>query len=308
MHRTQNFSLTHLESIIDQILAEKNTAGKKGWNELCAAHPSDIADLVENISHRYHQRLFAKLPIETATLVFDRLEHAIQVSVLEKISDEQAAHVFKEMSADDLTDLLESFSDEKAKHYLKLLQKKQRSRILNLMSFDSKSAGGIMNSEIFTLTNDLNVKKSIGQLQRVTSDYEVRYRIYVTDKENLVVGHLTLDQLVLNKPDTPIKNLLKRNELLVNVHDDQEEVVQQMTHYELLSAPVVDEHGHFLGAITGDDIIEVLEEEATEDAYMMSGVGHVEHSYFETPFRRMFLSAASGLLDCFSFKVYPALL
>ena len=158
MLHTQTFSLTHLEPIIDEVLAQKTTRGKEGWAELCLAHPSDVADLVEHISTRMQHRLFAKLPLDLAATTFDRLEHLIQVTILRKLQNEQVAHLLKHMHADNLVDLLEHLKDSEVKIYLKLLQKHQRSRVLNLLSFDSKSAGGIMNSEVFTLPNNLKQK------------------------------------------------------------------------------------------------------------------------------------------------------
>ena len=302
MPSTSLFLLAHLEVIIDQVLTERTTAGKAGWQEICTAHPSDIADLAENISSRYQRQLFAKLPLDLAAEAFDRLHYADQASIICKIDDDRAAHVLKYMSADDLADLVDHLSDEKGKHYLKLLQKKQRSRIINLLSFHPKSAGGIMNSEVFTLHADHTVKNSIGMLQRVTGHQEIRYRVYVTDEHNILGGHITLDKLIVNKSDTPVRNFLEKNELTIPASLDQEEAVTQMTHYGVLNAPVVDDHGHFLGIISGDDLIEVLEEEASEDAYMMSGVGHVEHSYFETPVPKMLYERSKWLIGLLLFQ------
>lgn len=302
MLHTQTFSLTHLEPIIDEVLSQKTLRGKQGWAELCLAHPSDIADLVEHIATRMQHRLFAKLPIDLAAKTFDRIENLIQVTILRKLDNEQVAHILKHMHADNLVDLLEHLKDGEVKTYLKLLQKHQRSRVLSLLSFDSKSAGGIMNSEVFTLSNNLTVKNSIGLLQRVSPGTEIRYRIYITNPDGVVVGHTTLDQLVVNKPDTPLKKLITKNEVNIYAGEDQEEAVQKMTHYGVLSAPVVDEKNHFLGIITADDVLEVLEEEASEDAYRMSGVGNVEHSYFETSSLTMLFERSKWLVGLLLFQ------
>lgn len=302
MLHTQTLSLTHLEPIIDEVLSQKTLRGKQGWAELCLAHPSDIADLVEHISTRMQHKLFAKLPLDVAAKTFDRLENLEQVAILRKLKNEQAAHILKHMHADDLVDLLEHLKDSEVKTYLKLLQKHQRSRILSLLSFDSKSAGGIMNSEVFTLSNNLTVKNSIGLLQRISPGTEIRYRIYVTNSDGILVGHTTLDKLVVNKPDTPLKKLIVKNEVAIHASEDQEIAVQKMTHYGVLSAPVVDERKHFLGIITADDVLDVLEEEASEDVYRMSGVGHVEHSYFETSGWTMLLQRSKWLVGLLLFQ------
>ena len=93
--------------------------------------------------------------------------------------------------------------------------------------------------------------------------------------------------LVLNKPETPLKHILRKNVLMINPHEDQEKAVRQMHHYNLMSAPVTDESNHFLGVITADDMYDILEEEASEDVYKMSGVGTVTYSYFETPLYKL---------------------
>jgi len=289
-------SLVALESIVDQIIEQNSEAGVRGWAKVCSAHPSDIADLLEHISRHNQFLLFTKLPADIASRTFNRLERMTQADILLQLNNDQAAHVLKNMHADILADLFEELEDEQVEHFLKLLQKKQRSRIVSLLSFDPKSAGGIMNSDVLTLRSDLTVKNCISILQRLSPQQEVRYRVYVTDKDNVLVGHITIDQLVLNKPETLISSLLSKNELIINAYEDQEEAVKKMTHYGVLSSPVVDAYNHFLGVISGDDVVTVMEEEASEDVYRMSGVGHVEGSYFETPTSMMFFERSKWLV------------
>jgi magnesium transporter len=192
------------------------------------------------------------------------------------------------MPSDELTDLFECVSDEDLKKYLKLIQRKQRNKIISLLTLDPESAGRIMNSDVLTLQRDFTVKKSISLLQRIDLPKETLRKIYVTNKDNILVGHINLEDLVLNKPETPLTRIIHKNELIIDVHEDQEEVAKQMHHYGLLSAPVVGENNYFLGVITADDIVDIVEEEASEDVYKMSGLGPVEHSYFQTSFSNLF--------------------
>jgi len=289
-------SLVALEPIIEQVIDQSSVRGVQGWAQICAAHPSDIADLIEHIGRHQQLSLFTKLPAELGSKTFNRLSRMLQADILLQLTNDQATHVLKSMHADMLVDLFEELEDEQVEHFLKLLQKKQRSRIISLLSFDPKSAGGIMNSDVFTLRSDLTVRNCINILQRLSPQQEVRYRVYVTDKDNILVGHITLDKLVLNKPETPISTLMNRNELVINAYEDQEEAVKKMTHYGVLSSPVVDGYNHFLGIITGDDVVTVMEEEASEDVYRMSGVGRVERSYFETPTTMMFFERSKWLI------------
>ena len=302
MHHNNLSSLTHLESYISEVLAQRTARGKRGWQEILHAHPADIADLAENISLRSAHRLFKKLPLEIFTRTFEQLTHLGQVAVIEKVSGETAEHLLRSLSSDDAVDLFEHMDDERAKHYLKLMQKKQRMRIASLLSFEHDSAGGIMNNDVLTLHNDWTVKKCVSLMQRLKPHIELRLRIYVTDNDNVLLGHITLDQLILSKPDTQLSKILKKNDLSLNAHTDQETAINKMRHYDLQTAPVVDEHNHFLGVIMPDDVMEVLEEEASEDVYKMSGVGHVEHSYFETPMMVMLYERSKWLIGLLLFQ------
>jgi Mg2+ transporter (mgtE) len=144
-----------------------------------------------------------------------------------------------------------------------------------------------MNSDVLTLERDFTVKKSVAVLQHIKIPKETLRRIYVTSKENFLVGYINLEDLIINAPETPLARLVRENELIININQDQEDVARQMHHYDLLSAPVVDEHGYFLGVITAADIVEIVEEEASEDVYKMSGLSPVVHSYFQTSFSNL---------------------
>ncbi|KKP25550.1 MAG: magnesium transporter [candidate division TM6 bacterium GW2011_GWE2_31_21] len=191
------------------------------------------------------------------------------------------------MTASAVTDLFDLLSDEQVKEYLRLLQKEHRKQVISLLNFDPKSAGGIMNSEIFTLSQDISIKQGVALMQRLSTDQEYVDRIYITDRNNKLTGYIKIEDLVLNKPQTLISDIFHQNELIINVHEDQEIVANQMKHYDLLSVPVVDNENNFLGIITADESMDVIEEEASEDVYKMSGLGSVDQTYFQTPFWRL---------------------
>ncbi|NDD54751.1 magnesium transporter, partial [bacterium] len=191
--------------------------------------------------------------------------------------------LLKNMPADELTDLFDYLSDEDLEKYLKLLQSKQRNQILSLLSFNPRSAGGRMNSDVITLQKDFTVRRSVELLQRLSHTRTVMQRMYITNKEDVLVGYVTLDKLVLSKPETHIASIMAHNELIVSVDEDQEDVANQMHHYGLLYVPVVDKHNHFLGVITADDVFEIIKEEGSEDVYKMFGLIPVDQGYFSTP-------------------------
>ncbi len=265
-----------------EVIHESSDRGKEAWKELSLEHPADIAKFIAAIKNSLQVEALEKMPEEIGALVFSELSHPTQADLIVQLNDETSGSFLNNIAPDVATDLFEYLSDIDLKKYLKLLQKKQRSQITALLHFDPKSAGGIMNSSVLTLTSDLTVKQSISLLQRVRPEKSVRYRIYVTDREHVLVGYITLDSLVINDPKTPLKHLLKEAELVIDAALPQEEVADMMTHYKLYSAPVVDMQNRFVGVILADDLIEIIEDEAQEEAYKISGVGDVSESYFET--------------------------
>lgn len=297
MLHTQNVAevFAQIENNIKSVIREDTPQGMELWKKLLRQHHADIAELIEKLDVTKQKKLFKKLPRQLSIKVFPELPETIQASILEVIDDDEASAIFQKMSSDQLTDLFDHLSDEDLKRYLKLIQRRQRSKIISLLPLDPDSAGRIMNSDVFTLQRDFTVKKSVSLLQRIEIPKETLRRIYVTNKDNVLVGYINLEDLVINKPETPLTHIINKNELLISVHQDQEEVAKQIHHYGLLSAPVVDEENHFLGVITADDIVDIVEEEASEDVYKMSGLAPVEYTYFQTSFRNLFFQRSLWL-------------
>jgi len=286
-----------IESDIDAVVAQSSHLGKKLWKSLLEAHPADIAQLISKLDEDKQESLFKKLPKTLSVDVFIDLPVTLQVDLIDKLDVDQATLILKNIHTDQLADLFDELSDEDLKKYLSLLQRKQRHQIISLLNLDPDAAGRWMNSDILSLQKDLTVKKCIGLLQRLSPKKELLRTIYVTNKEHKLIGYINLEDLVLNRPDTSLADFLQENELVVNVQEDQETVAEQMDHYGLMSAPVVDDKNHFLGVITADDIFEVIKEESSEDVYKMSAVPPIEHSYFESPVLKLVWQRATWLIS-----------
>lgn len=281
-------NLTEIESNIKAVINEDSSLGQDLWKKLLRLPEPDIAGIIENLSLPLQKKLFNKLPRALASRVFKDLSEIVQAFILKTLDSDEAADFFHKMTSDELTDLFEHMTDKEVKSYLKLIQRKQRGKIISLLHLNPDSAGRIMNTDVFTLQRDLTVKKSIALLQRLEAPHDALRKIYVTNKEHILVGYINLEDLLRNKPETPLTKLINKNELVIDVLIDQEQAAHQMHHYGLLLAPVVDAQDHFLGVITAGDIVEVVEEEASEDVYRMSGLSPVEHSYFQTSFLSLF--------------------
>lgn len=298
-----NKILFQIENNIEAVIAQDTTLGVDLWELLLQQHPADIAVLIERIDEEQQQSLFKLFAKDLAASVFKHLESSLQALLLVEFETDLATSILNRMPADELTDLFDHLSDEDLEKYLKLLQKKERNRIISLLHFDPQSAGGRMNSDVITLQKDFTVKKCIHILQRLGPQKDVMERIYVTHKDHVLAGHITLDKLVLTKPETHLADIMQKNELIVYVDEDQEDVADQMHHYELSSVPVVDKQNHFLGVITSQDVVEILREEGSEDAYKMSGLARtVGHSYFSTSAWRLIWHRSVWLVSLMLFQ------
>ncbi|MFA5075333.1 MAG: magnesium transporter [Candidatus Babeliales bacterium] len=276
-----------IEKNLETVVNKDTVLGQDLWNLLLKQHPADIAEFLSEIDIELSVKLFKNLPENLSVKVFEYLSQKNKADLLVKLKTEQASDLLKHISIDELTDLFDYLSDSDLKKYLMLLQRKQRTQIISKLSFNSESAGRIMNSEVFTLQKNLTVKKSVNLLQRIGEKKELLFKIYITDEENKLVGYIDLDDLVLNKPDVLLEHIMHKNDIVVDAQEDQEDVVKLMHHYDLVSVPVVDGQNHFLGAISTEDIFDVIEQEASEDVYKMSGISPVEHGYFETSIWKM---------------------
>jgi magnesium transporter len=315
MQKTKKL-FSNIRHHIKIVIKEESPNGIELWKKLLTQHPADIADLICRIGDRQQIDLFEKFPSHLASNVFPELPDAIQEHIVTHLDPEEMTAILKRIPADELLDLFDALPDENIKQYLKLLQKKQRSKIISRLHFEPGSAARIMNSDVLSLQRDFSIKKSILLLQKNGDQKDVLHRIYVTNREGVLVGYVNVEDLVINKPETPITRIIHQNELTINVHEDQEDIARQMEHYGLVSAPVVDEHGRFLGAVTADEILTILEEEISEDVYKMSGISNLEHSYFQTPMLSLIkqrIGWLAGLLlfqslSSFILKQYDALI
>ncbi|MBU4269680.1 magnesium transporter [Candidatus Dependentiae bacterium] len=273
-----------IEKNLDDVIKEKTPLGTDLFNLLVSQHPADIALFFDSVINEKEQLLlFKKFSHNLKTRVFNELSENSQANLLVNLGDEASSELLKTIPTETIIKLFDSLSDEDLKKYLKLLQKKQRSDIISRLNFKPDSAGRIMNSEVINLQKDFTIKKSLSILQRLGEKQELLKVVYITDQDQKLLGNITLGDLVVNKPETVLKNIIRKNVLVINVNQDQEDVANQFSHYGLLSAPVVDNENNFLGVITADDVIEVLEEEASEDVYKMSGLSPSEDEYLQTP-------------------------
>lgn len=296
---------------LEIVIKQEAALGKDLWAELIKIHPADLAQLISDLSREDFSGLFDTFPQELKFHIFDYLTDPEKAFILSSLPDTEKVELFKHTPVDELIDLFEFLSNEDIKHIFSLLQKKDREYALSLMKFDSESAGGIMDIDVISLHQNFTVEKSAKILQHVQPNQELHRQIYVTDEHNKLVGHINIEDLVVHHPKQTISEFLRKNEYIADVDEHQKEIVQKMTHYHLLSVPVVSHEAYFVGVVPSETLIEALEEEASEDMYKISAMTPIKQTYFETSFiklvyERSYILIILLLVESFSSTVLKA--
>lgn len=272
---------------LDEVIAQQTEHGKLLWVSLIAKHPADIAEFLSDLDRESARKLFAVLPKTLKAQSFSDLSYPMQAFLLSQLNEQEQIEELRQMPIDELTDLFDHFSDEELKKYLTLLNKGIRQKVTSLLKFHPESAGGIMHIDVLTLREEFTVEKSISLLQRLRPQRDIHQRIFVLNRDEQLVGYVSLEDLVLEKPKQTIGSFMHKSELIVNAQEDQETVAKKMVHYGLMTAPVVGKNDHFLGVISGETLVDVIVEEASEDIQKMAALAPMKYSYFETPFFRL---------------------
>lgn len=235
--------------------------------------PADLAHVFTFLAENERGQVFRVIEnTEKSSELLSELESGIAADIVEDLEPQKAYEILRLVPNDDLADILEEMDEEKAESILALMKDPESEQVSELMQFGSDTAGGIMSPDIFALPRDTTAQESIDKL-RGDKDVEMAFYIYVKDDLGHLVGVCSLRQLVVNKPDTPISEIMETSVVRVNTDTDQEEVARLVHRYGLLAVPVVDDHNVLVGIVTVDDVIDVIREEATEDILKMAGAG-----------------------------------
>ncbi len=239
-------------------------------------HPGDLLDLLEELDVEQKAVLMQRLPENDAALIFQEMEDFEQAEILRLLNDERARAILGNMSADDAVDLIGELSPSEAQEMLELIDDVDQADFGDLLKYPEESAGGLMTTEYISLPSDIAVEEAISRLREIAPEAETIYYVYVVDQQGHLIGVLSLRDLIASADGTILKDIMRRNVISVNADLDQEEVARIVSKYDLLAVPVVDDDDRLLGIITVDDVIDVMEQEATEDIYRFAGASEVE--------------------------------
>lgn len=250
----------------------------------------DIAEILDDLPPKQIVRIFRLLPKDIGADVFSYLESDTAALIISSLSDSEAVEIINDMYADDAADLFEEMPANVVKKLLNKVDIETRHNINQLLKYPENSAGSLMTVEYLDFKEYITIKDAIKKIKREYDELETINTCYVTDKKKKLIGLVSLKDLVINDEDTPVSDIMIEDFMFVNTLTDQEEVAKMFQDYDLTSVPVVDSENKLVGIITIDDVIDIMEEEATEDIERMAGITPTEKSYLKLSIFDLFKS------------------
>ena len=245
-------------------------------------HPADIADLIDNLEEDEKSLLFSLLDVEKASDVIVELSGISREQIIEDLSNEQLAEIIDEMDSDDAADIIAELPDEQAKAVLEEIEPEESEDVKKLLTYEEDTAGGIMQSELVSVRSDGTVNDALHALVESSEEIDQVFHVFVVDDRGRLIGTVPLQKLITSKRTDPILQAIDETIPAVRVHLDQEEVARMFKKYDLVSVPVVNGDDQLLGRITIDDVVDVLEEESSEDLFRIAGLDE-DDSVFNNP-------------------------
>lgn len=244
-------------------------------------HIIDIFDIMEHLEESMKIKLFEVLPLDMAASILEESDVEFFSTILSKIDVEHRKNILELMSLDDMADILSQLEEEERESIMELLSQEDVDDLKELLIYEEESTGGIMTTGYIEINKDMTAKEAIDHMRENAQDAETIYYIYVVDNEERLVGVLSLRELITSRESNIIKDLMSENIISVFVDEDREEAVRLVSKYNLIAIPVIDRDQKLKGIITVDDIIDVIEEEATEDMYKFAGSSEHERDTVE---------------------------
>ena len=263
--------------------------------ELEEMNQFDIAEFITELGEEDSVKMatvFRLLSKERGAEVFAELDAPEQQEIINSITDKELGEIVEEMYVDDAVDMMEELPANIVKRVMRAATPETRALINQYLKYPENSAGSIMTAEFVDLKKYMNVRESIARIRRIGDDKETIYVCYVTSADRRLEGVVTVKDLLLSDDDAVIEDIMDRNVIFCRTTDDRSEAAERISDYDLLAVPVVDKEDRLVGIVTVDDVIDVLEEEATEDFDLMAGI-----SPSDTPYSR------AGVVDIWKRRI-----
>lgn len=243
----KNDSIDELREIIDDLM------------------PYDAAIIFEELEDEDKTRFVRELSIELAADVLEELDSDEFEEFIGMLRPSRKSEILEEMSPDDIVDILSELPEQRQEQLISLMDVEDAEDVRELLDYGEDTAGGIMTTDFISIDRDLSLAEAIDEVRRQAEDAETIYYVYVSDQNEKLVGVVSLRELLVGNADSKIADIIHKNVISVHIDADQEEVANVVSHYNLLAVPVVDDIGTMSGIVTVDDVIDVIEDEASED-------------------------------------------
>jgi len=236
-------------------------------------HPADGAELVSGLEPNEILDILAIVGNRTSIEVFEQLDLPVQKACLEEAEPKAILPFIEGMSSDDRVDLIKQVEPETADRLMPLLAQAERDDIRRLLAYEEGTAGAIMTTEYAFVDKDITADEALNRLRMQAPNKETVYYVYVVDQDRRLKGSITLKDILLARPNQTIEKIMEEDVISVSIDENVEEVADKISHYDFLAIPVIDKGERLVGIVTVDDILDVVEEEATEDIYHLAAAG-----------------------------------
>ncbi len=269
-----------VRSQLETLLQQENFQGAKAL--LVPVQPVDIAQVIEGLPKAMQALAFRLLSKQEAIEVYEYLDSSVQQSLIAELRQQEVLNIVDKMSPDDRVRLLDELPAVVVQRLLQQLSPAEREATALILGYKEGTAGRIMTTEYLSVKENLTVSQAIKRVRVLASATEIIYYLYVTDRKRCLTGTLSFRDLVIAQPEQRLGEIMTRDVVFVHTDTDQEEVAQIIQRYDLVAVPVVDTEQRLVGIVTVDDVLDVLEQETTEDIYKLGGVEAGGDNYFQT--------------------------
>jgi len=239
--------------------------------------PIEVAEALKEFSLKDKVTLFSLWDVDFAADVFEKMDKEDQLTLLGAVDEAHRGKILDELAPDERVDLFEQLPKEMVTRFLSIMEEEEAEDTRQLMTYESNTAGGRMTTDFACAKEEMSVEEALRNLRKTAKGLEMVYYVYVVNKEDKLVGVVSLKELILAEPGEKINEIMHTNLITIPVDMDQEQVARELAKYDFLALPVVDNSKRIKGIITVDDIIDVIKEENTEDMYKFGAAGgHTE--------------------------------
>ena len=286
------------------------TEDSAGLTDFCTAmHPSRTADFMEGLTDQEAWQVLQFAPVGERVEIFTYFEHARQTELLSNADRDQVATLVAEIASDDRVDMLQELDEATVQDLLARLPVEERRDVQRLSQYPEGTAGAVMTSEFAKLSETLTIREAMDEIGRQSEEFETIYYLFIVDEEDHLRGLVSARQLLagMKNPETRLADIMETALVTAREMDDQEEVANKVAKLDLLALPIVNDQHHIVGIVTHDDVIDVVREEATEDAHRIAAVDPLDQTYLKTHLLTLSWKRGMWLTILFFFALMTAM-